>query len=80
MNPHLKELAGNLLTAFRSDLDEADQRRIGWRRFQPLHGLTCEALSDPLELVSGRMEAVVDELRAEIDRPQIEFQTACQAR
>ena len=73
MNQRHQELADQVLTAFRSDLEETDQQRIGEARFQTLHGLICEALSDELELVSGRVEAVVKELRAEIDKPELEL-------
>ena len=73
MNQRHQNLADQVLTAFRSELDETDRQRIGEARLQRLHALICEALSDELELVSGRVEAVVKELRAEIDRPALEL-------
>lgn len=73
MNQRHQKLADQVLTAFRSELDETDRQRIGEARLQRLHALICEALSDELELVSGRVEAVVKELRAEIDRPALEL-------
>lgn len=73
MNQRHQKLADQVLTAFRSDLDQADQQRIGEARFETLHGLICEALSDELKLVSGRVEAVVKEMRAEIDQPELEL-------
>jgi hypothetical protein len=73
MNQRHQKLADQVLTAFRSDLDQADQQRIGEARFQTLHGLICEALCDELELASSRVEAVLKELRAEIDKPELEL-------
>ena len=73
MNQRHQKLADQVLTAFRSELDETDRQCIGEARLQRLHALICEALSDELELVSGRVEAVVKELRAEIDRPALEL-------
>lgn len=73
MNQRHQKLADQVLTAFRSELDETDQQRIGEARLQRLHALICEALSDELEIVSGRVQAVVEELRTEIDKPELEL-------
>ena len=73
MNQRHQELADHVLTVFRSDLDGIDQERIGEAGFKQLHGLICEALSQELEAVSDRMEAFLQELRAEIDKPQLEL-------
>ena len=71
MNQRHQELADHVLTVFRSNLDGADQERLGEARFQQLHRLICEALSEELEVVSARLDALLQELRAEIEKPEL---------
>jgi hypothetical protein len=73
MNQRHQELADHVLNVFRSKLESADQERIGESRFQDLHGLIREALSEELEVVAGRVEALLKELRVEIEKPELEL-------
>jgi hypothetical protein len=66
-------LADKVLSGFRADLDSQTEERIGEAGFQRLHGLIGEALSEELESVSGRFEDLLQELRAEIDKREIEL-------
>lgn len=71
MNPRHQDLADHVLSAFRAGMDEATQARIGDVAFKQLHALVCGALSQELDTVSGRLEALVRELRAEADRREL---------
>jgi len=73
MNQRHQQFADDVLAAFRANLDEADQQRIGEARFRQLHGLIREALSRELAHVAGQMEALLQAVRAEIDKPPREL-------
>lgn len=73
MNQRHQELADRVLAAFRAELDEADLQRIGEARFQVLHSLIGEALTEELDMVSGRLEVLLRELRSEAEKPELEL-------
>ena len=73
MSQRHQQLADKVVTAFRANLDDEDQRRIGETRFQQLHSLILEALSLELDYVSGQMEALLQTLRSETDKPSLEL-------
>lgn len=71
MNQRHQDTADRLVAAFRSGLDDSAQAGIGEAGFERLHALVREALSGELKVFSGRLEGLLHELRAEIDRPDI---------
>jgi len=71
MKQRHQELADQLVSTFRSGLDEATQAQIGEAGFGRLHGLVCEVLSQELDTLSGRLEGLLRELRSEVDRPEL---------
>jgi hypothetical protein len=73
MSQRHQQLADNVLVAFRENLGDEDRRCIGEAAFQQLHGLILEALSLELDHVSGQMEALLQTLRADIDKPSLEL-------
>lgn len=73
MNQRHQELADRVLAAFRAELDEADLQRIGEARFQILHSLIGEALTEELDVVSGRLEGLLRQLRSETEKPELEL-------
>jgi hypothetical protein len=73
MSQRHQQLADNVLAAFRENLGDEEQRRIGEAAFQQLHSLILEALSLELDHVSSQMEALLQTLRAEIDKPSLEL-------
>ena len=73
MNQRHIELADQVVSTFRSNLDSQLRERIGQAGFEHLHVLICEALSEELGTVAGRVEALLTDLRAEIEKPEIEL-------
>ncbi len=73
MSQRHQQLADNVVAAFRVKLNDEEQRRIGEAAFQHLHNLVLEALSLELDHVSGQMEALLQTLRAETDKPSLEL-------
>jgi hypothetical protein len=71
MNQRHQELANQLVSAFRSGLDDAAQAQIGEAGFKRLHALACGALSQELDTLSGRLEGLLHELRTEVERPEL---------
>lgn len=73
MNQRHQQLADEVLAAFRAGLEEPERQRIGEARFAQLHALVGEALAKELDTVSGRLERLLSELRAGIERPELEL-------
>lgn len=71
MNQRHQELANQIVAAFRSGLDDAARAQIGEAGFKRLHALVCEALSQELDTISGRLEGLLHELRTEVERPEL---------
>ncbi len=71
MNQRHQDLADHVLSAFRGALDEPARQAVGEAGFHQLHTLVREALAEEASVVSGRLEALLRELRAEVDRPDL---------
>ena len=71
MNQRHEDLANQVVTAFRARLDEVGQQCIGEAHFQELRRLICEALAQELQSAAGRVEQLVQELRGEIEKPEL---------
>ena len=71
MNQRHEDLANQVVSGFRANLESGEQEIIGDARFQGLHRLICEALAQELQTAASRVEGLVRELRAEIDKPEL---------
>lgn len=71
MNQRHQDLATRVTSAFREGLDAAGERSVGEAHFEELHRLVCEALGEELQSVTGRLEALVQALRAEMEKPEL---------
>jgi transposase len=66
-------LADKVVAAFRDRLEAAEQGRIGEARFRELHEIVCEALSEELDATTERIAALLKELRAEVEKRELEL-------
>jgi hypothetical protein len=73
MSDHHQELADQVVAAFRGHLNSAEQETIGEARFRELHELVCEALSAERETINDRVQELLQDLRKEIERPELEL-------
>ena len=73
MSNHHQEVANQVVAAFRKLLEPAEQELIGEVRFRELHLMVCHALSTELESVTDRVERLVQELRKEVEKPELEL-------
>lgn len=73
MNQRHENLANEVVNGFRAKLEGGEQESIGDARFKELHRLICEALAQELQTAARRVDKLVQELRAEIEKPEIEL-------
>ena len=73
MSNHHQELADEVVAAFRTHFEPAEQESIGEARFRELHQLVCEALSAELVTTTDQVQKLLQELRKEVDRPELEL-------
>jgi hypothetical protein len=65
------ELSQKVVDAFKGTLSDAAREQIGDARFAQLSRMISEALSEELETAVVAVEAVVKQLRAEVDKPEL---------
>jgi hypothetical protein len=73
MSNRHQALADQVVTAFRDLFDEQEQARIGDARFQDLHAIVCEALSEELDATAERIQGLLEELRTEAEKRELEL-------
>jgi hypothetical protein len=73
MSNHHHELADQVVAAFRTHLEGAEQKNIGEAHFRELHRLVCEALSVERQEIVDRVQGLAQELRREVEKPALEL-------
>jgi hypothetical protein len=73
MSNRHEALADRVVSAFRDLFDAGEQQRIGEARFQDLHGMVCEVLSEELDATTERIQALLQELRSEAEKLELEL-------
>ena len=73
MSNRHQELADQVVAAFRKHFDPAEQELIGEVRFRELHRMVCEALSAELESTTDRVQGLLQELRKEVEKTELEL-------
>lgn len=73
MNQRHQHLATEVVNAFRDTLESAAHEAVGEHGFEELHQLICKALAVELHTTLERAQALLHELEAGVDRPQLEL-------
>jgi len=73
MSNRHQELADQVVAAFRKHFDPAEQELIGEVRFRELHFMVDEALSTELESITDRVQGLLQELRKEVEKTELEL-------
>ncbi len=73
MNNSTQSLADQVVDKFRSMLDDAARTAVGNEHFNALRDMVREALSEHSEMILAQLDGVIRQLRAEIDRPDLEL-------
>lgn len=71
-NEH-EALADQVVETFQSLLDTDIRDAIGNENFTALNEMVREALSEHTAIILGRFDEVIKNLRAEIEKPEIEL-------
>lgn len=73
MNQRHQHLATEVVNTFRGTLETAAQESVGEQGFEELHQLVCKALAVELRTTLERGQALLHELEAGVDRPELEL-------
>ena len=68
-----QQLADKVVHAFRATLDEDTRGRISDAQFEALRRLVADALSEELQTTTDRLDTLVQDLRTELERPELEL-------
>lgn len=71
MSPDLQERAQKVVASFKESLDSSVRDGISSHQYEELALMIAEALSDELDDVAARMEALVQQIRAESRKGQM---------
>ena len=71
MSPDLQERAQKVVASFKQSLDSQVRESISTAQYEELALMIAEALSDELDEVAARMEALVQQVRAESRKGQM---------
>ena len=73
MSVQHEAIADRVVKSFKALLEDDVQSSISNKNFDALKGMVCEALSEHSQIILSRLDGVIKELKADVDRPSREL-------